>query len=65
MSEKCMVHLLSKHYKPCNRTDIASYIQVGAKRIPLCTKHHNQICGEKSTWTWSSKTSRIRRKKMK
>jgi len=54
MSERCMVHLIHRGYKRCDRTDIASYVQLGNRRIPLCMKHHIQICGERSKREWSS-----------
>jgi len=62
MTKKCMVHLVSRKYKRCDRTDIASYVQLGNRRIPLCMKHHIQICGERSRREWSSDSSRIKRK---
>jgi len=54
--EHCMIHLVSRRYKQCSRTDIASYAVIRGRMIPLCREHHVKVCGEKSSREWSSGT---------
>ena len=54
-SERCMVHQVSRRFKRCSNTDIASYAVIRGRMIPLCREHHVKVCGEKSSREWSSR----------
>jgi len=54
-NERCMVHKVSRRFKRCSRADIASYVVIRGRMIPLCKRHHDMVCGEKSSREWSSR----------
>jgi len=48
--EHCMVHLVSKRFKPCSSRDIAVYIFKQGRRIPLCWNCWKKIAESNLEW---------------